>query len=130
MISLQIMCIKKHLSNYSNLILPYYYATLLIVVFYFCHCHCVTCCGLSACLINEDIYTYINSFKPVILAFIEFNISSPVKSCNIWFLCRPANIAKWKIGRIFLTQAKNSKKKIVNSMKSLTAYQFADFHRT
>src|SRR6218665_300154 len=24
--------------------------------FYFCHCHCVTCCGLSACLINEDTY--------------------------------------------------------------------------
>src|SRR6218665_1504616 len=29
--------------------------------FYFCHCHCVTCCGLSACLINEDIYIFIHS---------------------------------------------------------------------
>src|SRR6218665_618196 len=44
---------KKHLSNYSHLILPYF---LLTVAFYFCHCLCVTGCGLSACLINEYIY--------------------------------------------------------------------------
>ena len=29
------------------------------LLFYFCHRHCVTCCGLSACQINEDIYIYI-----------------------------------------------------------------------
>src|SRR6218665_1943436 len=29
------------------------------LLFYFCHRHCVTCCGLSACQINEDIFIYL-----------------------------------------------------------------------
>jgi len=28
----------------------------------------------------------------------------------LWYEYKPANIVKWKIGRIFFTQAKNSKK--------------------
>src|SRR6218665_1636364 len=41
--------------NYIN-------SALLTVAFYFCHCLCVTCCDLLACLINEDSFIHSGHF--------------------------------------------------------------------